>query len=99
MRLLLFNPSNDMALASDASEYMPPKRIQEMEAEYWRIPELIADEDDIVLSPDMMKGSFRDLAFAGSEKTVEMLNDFLKQIINVIDTEPTINIEEIAKNE
>lgn len=61
-----------MALASDASEYMPPKRIQEMEAEYWRILELIADEDDIVLSPDMMKGSFRDLAFAGSEKTVEV---------------------------
>lgn len=44
-----------MALASGANEYMPPKRIQMMEEEYWRIPELIADEEDIVLSPQMMK--------------------------------------------
>ena len=29
----LFNPSNDMALASHVREYVPPKRIQQMEAD------------------------------------------------------------------
>ncbi len=72
MRFLLFNPSNDMALASDASEYMPPKRIQEMEEKYWRIPELIADEGDIVLNPDMMRGGLRDLFLTVDDSTSEV---------------------------
>ena len=32
-RILLFNPSHEMALASNAAQYTPPKQIQQMEAE------------------------------------------------------------------
>lgn len=48
MRIFLFNPSNDMALASGVDEYVPTKAIQKMEAGYEMIPSLIAEDGDIV---------------------------------------------------
>lgn len=50
--LFLFNPSHEMALASDASHYTPPKRIQCMEADLSMLPCLWADASDLILTPD-----------------------------------------------
>ena len=49
-RILLFNPSHEMALASNAAQYTPPKQIQQMEADLCRLPLLWAEEGDVVLS-------------------------------------------------
>lgn len=50
-RLFLFNPSHEMALASDTSHYTPPKHIQRMEADLSMLPSLWADESDLILTP------------------------------------------------
>ena len=49
-RILLFNPSHEMALATNAAQYTPPKQIQQMEADLCRLPLLWAEEGDIVLT-------------------------------------------------
>ena len=49
-KLLIYNPSNDMALASGQRQYMPPKQIQEMERRMAGFPETYADQDDVVLT-------------------------------------------------
>ena len=51
-RLLLFNPSNDMALAVNSLEYLPPLHIQRMESDLAILPLWWAEEDDCVLMPD-----------------------------------------------
>ena len=53
-RLLLFNPSHEMALAADAAQYTPPKQIQQMEADLCRLPLLWAEEGDVVLTSDVV---------------------------------------------
>ena len=50
--LLLFNPSHEMALASDAGNYTPPKQIQRMEADLSMLPSLWADDSDLILMPE-----------------------------------------------
>lgn len=50
-KLFIFNCSNDMALASGASEYMPPKSVARMEEMYAHVPMFVADEDDVAVSP------------------------------------------------
>ena len=52
-RLLLFNPSHEMALAADAAQYTPPKQIQQMEADLCRLPLLWAEKGDVVLTSDV----------------------------------------------
>jgi len=49
-KLLVFNPSNDMALAANSVSYTPPKNIQRYEAEMASFPEEWADEGDVVLT-------------------------------------------------
>ena len=62
MRLLIFNPSNDMALASGKDEYVPTKTVQQMEHQYGMLPSIIADKDDIVLRHDeLTKDKYRSL--------------------------------------
>lgn len=51
-RLLLFNPSNDMALAVNSLEYLPPLHIQRMESDLSLLPLWWAEEDDCILMPD-----------------------------------------------
>lgn len=51
-RLLVFNCSNDMALACGAGEYVPPKQIREMERAMAFVPRVIAGKEDVVVSMD-----------------------------------------------
>ena len=48
VRLFIFNPENDMALADGKPGYTPPAQIQQMRRELWWLPEWWAEEGDIV---------------------------------------------------
>lgn len=48
MRLLVFNPENDMALADGTAGYTPPKTITQFRHDRWSLPKLWARDDDIV---------------------------------------------------
>lgn len=48
MRLYVFNPENDMALADGKPGYTPPQQIQQMRRELWWLPQWWAEEDDLV---------------------------------------------------
>lgn len=48
MKLYIFNPENDMALASGSPGYTPPANIREYRRAHWRLPRLWATEDDVV---------------------------------------------------
>ena len=48
MRLLVFNPENDMALASGLSGYTAPETIERYSRSQWMLPRLWAGEDDLV---------------------------------------------------
>lgn len=52
-RLLLFNNSNDLALASGAREYIPPKSVARMEHDLAALPFWWADDGDAVLLNNM----------------------------------------------
>ena len=52
MRLLLFNPETEYALASGASFYTPPARVERMRKELQLLPEAWADKDDFILVDD-----------------------------------------------
>lgn len=62
-RLFIFNCSNDMALASGAAEYMPPKSVARMEEMYSGLPLFVADEGDVALAPGELaiRDGFRQL--------------------------------------
>ncbi len=51
-RILLFNPSHEMALASDAAQYTPPKHVRQMESDLCLLPLLWANDDDCILTPN-----------------------------------------------
>jgi len=51
-RIFLFNPSHEMALATNAAQYTPPKQIQQMETDLCRLPLLWAEEGDCVLTSE-----------------------------------------------
>ena len=55
MRLLYFNPENDLALAANDTHYTPPASALQMAADLQRLPLLWAEADDVVLLRD---GSF-----------------------------------------
>ena len=48
MRLLVFNPENDMALASGLAGYTAPETIERYSRSQWMLPRLWAGEDDLV---------------------------------------------------
>lgn len=48
MKLYIFNPENDMALADGKPGYTPPAQIQQMRRELWWLPEWWAEEGDVV---------------------------------------------------
>ena len=48
MKLYIFNPENDMALADGKPGYTPPQQIQQMRRELWWLPQWWAEEEDIV---------------------------------------------------
>jgi hypothetical protein len=50
--LFLFNPSHEMALAANAARYTPTKHIQRMETDLAMLPALLADDGDLILTPD-----------------------------------------------
>lgn len=52
MRLLLFNPENDLALASNDPHYTPPASARQMARELADLPYLWAEPDDLVLRSD-----------------------------------------------
>lgn len=52
MRLLLFNPETDLALATDTAYYTPPKRIVELRRRLALLPSLYAGAGDALLLPE-----------------------------------------------
>ena len=52
MRLLFFNPENDLALASGDSHYTPPASARQMAQDLQRLPLLWAQPDDLILLRD-----------------------------------------------
>ncbi|MDE6696402.1 MAG: hypothetical protein K2K25_05940 [Muribaculaceae bacterium] len=53
MRLLLFNPETEYALASGASFYTPPIRVEKLRKELQLLPEAWAEKDDYILVDDV----------------------------------------------
>lgn len=48
MKLHIFNPENDMALASGSPGYTPPANIRAYRKQHWNLPQLWAAPEDIV---------------------------------------------------
>lgn len=48
MRLYVFNPENDMALANGSAGYVPPAPICKFRKDNWTLPKIWAGENDIV---------------------------------------------------
>lgn len=73
-RLLIFNCSNDMALASGASEYVPTKPVAMMEEKYASFLLFIADEGDVTISPQglMEHNGFQKLQESLAESITEI---------------------------
>lgn len=81
MRLLLFNPDTEYALATGASFYTPPARVAELARELQLLPEAWAREDDIILVEDRTQaesvfrtadwGMLREIYSCGSLPTPE----------------------------
>ena len=52
MFLLIFNPSNDLALAADAQMYVPPRNVRQMEKDLELFPLAWAEDGDAVLGEE-----------------------------------------------
>ncbi len=48
MRLYVFNPENDMALANGSAGYVPPAAIRKFRDDNWTLPKIWAGDNDIV---------------------------------------------------
>jgi len=48
-KILIFNPSNDMALAANSLSYLPPRNIMQMESDLALLPLWWAEEGDYIL--------------------------------------------------
>ncbi|MDE6560319.1 MAG: hypothetical protein K2K75_02950 [Muribaculaceae bacterium] len=61
MRLLLFNPETEYALASGASFYTPPARVEKLRREMQLLPEAWAQPEDMILVDDAshLKSKFK----------------------------------------
>ena len=62
MFLLIFNPSNDMALAANAEQYVPPRNVRQMEEDLALFPFAWADEDCMVVPANDLRGGERDFS-------------------------------------
>lgn len=69
MKLLLFNPATEYALASGASFYTPPKRVERLRMENQLLPEVWAESDDIILVDDTanLQSKFKLVDWGGLE--------------------------------
>ena len=54
MKVHLFNPENDLALAADTAHFTPPKAARALHAAGALLPLWWADEGDVVIAPDDM---------------------------------------------
>ncbi|MDE6548506.1 MAG: hypothetical protein K2L22_05875 [Muribaculaceae bacterium] len=61
MKLLLFNPETEYALASGASFYTPPARVEKLRFDMQLLPEAWAEPEDIILVDDVthLKSQFK----------------------------------------
>lgn len=65
MKLHIFNPENDMALASGSPGYTPPANIRAYRRQHWELPRQWAAPDDIVWDgEENLAHLFRDAAVA-----------------------------------
>ena len=65
MKLHIFNPENDMALASGLPGYTPPANIRAYRRQHWELPRQWAAPDDIVWDgEENLAHLFRDVAVA-----------------------------------
>ena len=65
MKLHIFNPENDMALASGSPGYTPPANIRAYRRQHWELPRQWAAPDDIVWDgEENLAHLFRDVAVA-----------------------------------
>lgn len=69
MRLLLFNPETEYALASGASFYTPPARVEQLRKDLQLLPEAWAHHDDFILVDDdkALSSGFRLVSWDGLE--------------------------------
>lgn len=80
MRLLFFNPENDLALAANDPHYTPPASALQMATDLQRLPQLWAEPDDIILlrsvdTPSLCSAS-RLLPWGWSPLVVRQLREF-----------------------
>ncbi|MBP5772357.1 MAG: hypothetical protein J6W75_13590 [Bacteroidaceae bacterium] len=62
MRLLFFNPWNDLALASNDPHYTPPASARQMAMDLADLPSLWAKEDDLILHPGEDQSHIREMS-------------------------------------
>ena len=54
MKIHIFNPENDMALANGTPGYTPPANIRTYRQANWRLPEKWASPEDIIWAKDLL---------------------------------------------
>ncbi|MEG1580660.1 MAG: hypothetical protein RR386_05325 [Bacteroidaceae bacterium] len=52
MKLFIFNPSHDLALANNDSHFLPPRTVRQMENDLGLLPLCYADEGDIAMTDE-----------------------------------------------
>ena len=79
MRLLLFNPETEYALASGASFYTPPARVESIRRECQLLPEAWADPGDVILVDDTesLRSRFRLVSWDGLGQLFERFPDLV----------------------
>lgn len=59
MRLHIFNPENDMALAANVANYTPPKSVAQFKRRMAWLPLILANDGDNIWAPDIDRDLFR----------------------------------------
>ncbi len=75
MRLLLFNPETEYALASGASFYTPPKQVEKLRSEMQLLPEAWASPGDFILVDDA-SGLRSDFKLVSWDKLADLFNTY-----------------------
>ena len=57
----LYNPTADMAILNGTISYMPPERLRIFENDLSTLPSILANNNDIVISPNKPSESFQEL--------------------------------------
>ena len=74
MKLLLFNPETEYALASGASFYTPPKRVEQLRKAGQLLPEAWADSEDVILVDDL-NGLISDFELVSWDSLEQLFKD------------------------